>query len=158
MQKISKTVTMEIPATKIWEIMADFQGVDKYHPIVERVDQIGTKETGLGAMRVCNMYDKSSVKEEITHWVERKELTVKLTEAGIPAKSANATMRVEPSGAGHSEVTLEMELDMKYGILGKAMAAVMMRPMMKKIFGKVLKGLNDHASTGQLVGKDGVLL
>jgi hypothetical protein len=38
------------------------------------------------------------------------------------------------------------------------MAAVMMRPMMKKIFGKVLKGLNDHASTGQLVGKDGVLL
>ena len=149
---------MAIPATKIWEIMADFQSVDKYHPIVERVDQIGTKATGLGAMRVCNMYDKSSVKEEITHWVEGQELTVKLTEAGIPAKSANATMRVKPSGEGHSDVTLELELVMKYGILGKAMAAIMIKPMMNKVFGKVLKGLNDHATTGQLVGKGGVLL
>ena len=67
-------------------------------------------------------------------------------------------MRVKPSGAEHSDVTLEMELDMKYSILGKAMAAVMIKPMMNKVFSQVLKGLNDHASTGQVVGKGGVLL
>ena len=126
MQTISKTVTMAIPATKVWEIIADFQRVDRYHPLVEKVDQIGTKETGLGAKRVCNMYDKSSVKEEITHWVEGQELTVKLTEGSFPFKSANGILQVFPSGAGHSIVTLTMEFDMKYGIVGKAMAAVMM--------------------------------
>ena len=158
MQSISKTVTMAIPATKIWEILSDFQHVDRYHPIVEKVDQIGTKESGLGAIRVCNMYDKSSIKEEITHWIDGQELSVKLTEGSFPFKSANATVRVKPSGAEQSDVSLVMEFDMKYSILGKAMAAVMIKPMMKKVFGQVLKGLNDHASTGQLVGKDGVLL
>ena len=158
MQKVSNTVTMAIPATQIWEIISDFQHVDKYHPIVEKVDQIGTKENGLGAIRVCNMYDKSSIKEEITHWIDGQEFSVKLTEGSFPFKSANATMWVKPSGTKNSDVTLEMEFDMKYGVLGKAMAAVMIKPMMNKMFGKVLKSLSDHASTGQLVGKDGVLL
>ena len=158
MQKISKTVTMKFPATQIWDIVSDFQRVDRYHPIVEKVDQIGTKANGLGAMRVCNMYDKSSIKEEITHWIDGQELSVKLTEGSFPFKSANATVRVKPSGAEQSDVTLVMEFDMKYSVLGKAMAAVMIKPMMKKVFGQVLKGLSDHASTGQLVGKDGVLL
>jgi ribosome-associated toxin RatA of RatAB toxin-antitoxin module len=158
MQTISKTVTMAIPATKIWEIISDFQRADRYHPMVEKVDQIGTKETGLGAMRVCKMYDKSSVKEEVTHWIDGQEFTVKLTEGSFPFKSANGILKLMPSGAGHSKVTLTMEFDMKYGIVGKAMAAVMMKPMMKKMFGHVLKGLNDHASTGQVVGKGGVLL
>jgi ribosome-associated toxin RatA of RatAB toxin-antitoxin module len=158
MQKVSKTVTMAIPATQIWEIISDFQRADRYHPIVEKVDQIGTKESGIGAIRVCNMYDKSSIKEEITHWIDGQELSVKLTEGSFPFKSANATLRVKTSGADKSDVTLIMEFDMKYSVLGKAMAAVMIQPMIKKMFGKVLKSLSDHASTGQLVGKDGVLL
>lgn len=158
MQTISQTMIMATHATKIWEIIADFQRVDRYHPMVEKVDQIGTKETGLGAMRVCKMYNKSSVKEEITHWIDGQEFTVKLTEGSFPFKSANGILKLMPSGAGHSRVTLTMEFDMKYGIVGKAMAAVMMKPMMKKMFGHVLKGLNDHASTGQVVGKGGVLL
>jgi ribosome-associated toxin RatA of RatAB toxin-antitoxin module len=158
MQNVSKTVTMAIPATQIWEIIADFQRVDRYHPMVEKVDQIGTKKNGLGAMRVCNMYDKTSMKEEITHWIDGQGFSVKLTEGSFPFKFANATMQVKPSGTNHSDVTLEMEFDMKYGVLGKAMAAVMIKPMIKKMFGTVMKSLNDHASTGQLVGKGGVLL
>jgi carbon monoxide dehydrogenase subunit G len=158
MQKVGKTVTIAIPATQIWEILSDFQRVDRFHPLVEKVDQIGAKENGLGAIRVCNMYDKSSVKEEITHWIDGQELSVKLTEGSFPFKSANATMRVRPSGAKHCDVICVMEFDMKYGVLGKAMAAVMIKPVMTKVFGQVLKGLSDYASTGQLVGKGGVLL
>ncbi|MFT7549379.1 MAG: carbon monoxide dehydrogenase subunit G [Candidatus Azotimanducaceae bacterium] len=158
MQKVIKTMTMAVPSTQVWKIISDFQRVDRYHPIVEKVDQIGTKENGLGAIRVCNFYDKGSIKEEITHWIDGQELSVKLTEGSFPFKSANATLRVESSGAEQSDVTLLMEFDMKYGALGKAMAAVMIKPMMKKMFGQVLKSLSDHASTGQLVGKDGVLL
>jgi ribosome-associated toxin RatA of RatAB toxin-antitoxin module len=158
MQKIYKKVIMATPAAQVWEIISDFQRVDRFHPLVEKVDQIGTKENGLGAIRVCNLYDKSSIKEEITHWIDGKEFSVKLTEGDFPFKSANATLRVAPSGAKHCDVICVMEFDMKFGLLGKAMAAVMIKPMMTKVFGQVLKGLSDHASTGQLVGKNDVLL
>ena len=32
------------------------------------------------------------------------------------------------------------------------------RSVMQKVFTKVLKSMNDHATTGRLIGKDGVLL
>ena len=158
MQNVSNTLTMNIPAANIWGIIADFQRVDRFHPLVESVDQIGQKSTGLGAIRVCNFYDKSSIKEEITHWVEGQSLSVKLTEGSFPFKSANATIGVKSSGSDSCVVSLEMEFDMKYGILGKLMAAVMIKPMMKKLFAKVMHSLQDHASSGQLVGKGGVLI
>ncbi len=37
------------------------------------------------------------------------------------------------------------------------MGLLMMRPIMKLMFGKVLKGLNDHATTGLMIGEKGVL-
>jgi len=158
MAKISKTLTLATPATRVWKIISDYQHVDRCHPLVEKVDQIGEKANGLGAIRVCNFYDGGSIKEEITNWIDGQELSVKLSEGSLPFKTAKATMRVKPSGAEQSDVTIEMEFDPKYGVLGKVMAAVMIKPMMKKVFGQVLKSLSDHASTGQLVGKGGVLL
>ena len=83
MQKVNKTVRVVIPATQVWEIISDFQGVNRYHPLVEKVDQIGTKENDLAAIRVCNMYDKSSIKEEITHWIEGQALS--LLKAAFPS-------------------------------------------------------------------------
>ncbi|MCJ8313245.1 MAG: SRPBCC family protein [Saccharospirillaceae bacterium] len=158
MQSVSKTQQIDVPATRLWEIISDFQRVDRFHPIVEKVDQIGPKESGLGAIRVCNMYDKTSIKEEIIHWIDGQELSVKLTEGSFPFKAANATIQVKPNGSGTSEVSLTMEFDMKYGIFGKLMAVVMIKPMMKKLFGRVINSLSDHALTGKLVGKNGVLL
>ena len=51
-----------------------------------------------------------------------------------------------------------MSFEMKYGVFGKIMGFLLIRPVIKKTFTKVLKGLNDHATTGQLVGKKGALL
>ena len=33
---------------------------------------------------------------------------------------------------------------------------LMMKPMMRKIFAQVLQGLEHHARTGEIIGRDGV--
>ena len=85
-------------------------------------------------------------------------MKVTLSEFSLPLKSAEATMRLEKASDKSTYVTIQMSFEMKYGVFGKIMGFFVIRPVMKMTFSKVLKGLNDHATTGQLVGKKGALL
>lgn len=151
--KVSRS--MNVTAERVWEVIADYPNVHHYHPLVDNVDLRSSTERGVGASRVCNFYDNTSVAEEVTDWQEGKSFTVELSEFSLPVKSATATMNVEATGANRSEVAIAMELTPKFGALvGWLMGTVVMRPLMRKTFKQVLAGLEHHAATGELVGKD----
>ena len=71
----------------------------------------------------------------------------------MPFKSAKATMKVEPRGASKSEVFIVMEFTPKFGLLGGLMGSIMIRPIMRRMFRKVLGGLEHHTATGEQIGK-----
>jgi len=48
-----------------------------------------------------------------------------------------------------------MNFQPKFLTIGALMGAMMMKPMMRKMFSKVLQGLEHHALTGEVIGKDG---
>ena len=156
MTKATLTRTIPVDSATIWAALADFQGVHKFHPIVDTVDQLTAHDRGLGAGRRCNFYDGTSVVEKVTDIEDGRRVTVELSEFSMPLKSATASMVVTPRGVGSTDVTIEMDFIVKGGPLGAIMGAIMMRPMMKKMFGKVLAGLEHHVSTGEWVGRDGV--
>jgi hypothetical protein len=66
-------------------------------------------------------------------------------------------MRVDPISDGQSEMSFELLFTPKYGPVGWLMAQVMMKPMMRGILKKVVIGLEDHITTGNIVGENGVL-
>lgn len=156
MSKVTQTKNINAPAERVWEIIADFGNVHKYHPIVKSADLLRNKDRGIGAKRRCHFYDNTSLVEEITDWDEGNGFTVDLTEASMPLKQAQASMRVTPTGAKSSIVTIEMEYVVKYGLMGKLMDVMMMRRMMGKMFTKILSSLEHHVLTGELIGKDGI--
>lgn len=155
MSKISKTLSIQARHDRVWEALADYQNIHRFHPSVETVDQLSSEDRGVGAVRRCNFYDGTSIVEQITDWQEGRSLTVELSEFNFPFKAAKARISARPDGDDRTEVTFEMEIAPKYGPLGWLMTNVMMRPMMKGMFGKILAGLELHARTGELVGKDG---
>ena len=158
MIKVEKTVLVNAGINHVWNIISDVGGVDKYHPLVDKSPQLSKNASGIGAKRRCDFYDGSSVVEEVVGLIEGEELTIKLSEFSLPFKSAEAKMRLEKVSDKSTNVTIQMNFEMKYGVFGKILGFFAIRPVMKKVFIKVLKGLNDHAASGRLVGKDGVLL
>ncbi len=158
MIKVEKTVLIKAGINKLWNIISDVGGVYKYHPLVNNSPVLSTNSSGIGATRRCEFYDGTSIVEKIVGLKEGEEMKVTLSEFSLPLKSAEATMRLEKASDKSTYVTIQMSFEMKYGVFGKLMGFFAIRPVMKMTFSKVLKGLNDHATTGQLVGKKGALL
>ena len=67
----------------------------------------------------------------------------------------NLAVLVFQIDSDRSEVYIEMNYTPKWGIFGKIMDVLVMRMAMRSTFNKVLKGLELHVETGELIGKNG---
>ena len=143
---------------QVWNIISDVGGVYKYQSLVNKSPQLSKNASGIGSKRRCEFYDGGSVVEEVVGMKEGEELNIALSEFSLPFKSAEATMKLKKASDISTYVTIQMSFEMKYGVFGKFLGFFMIRPIMKMMFSKVLKGLSDHATTGQLVGEKGALL
>jgi len=151
---VEKTLQFNVPAHKVWQVIADFGGIEKFAPTIESSAIINSKYSGLGAKRRCVFYDGSSVVEEIVDLQQGQSITMVLSEYSMPLKSAVATMKVLPVNDNTSELTITMNFVVKAGPLGWLMGVVLMRPLMKGVFKKVLSGLAYHSATGKTVGNE----
>ncbi len=64
-------------------------------------------------------------------------------------------MSVAPLDESTSEITLDMTYNIGLGIVGKVINVVLLRMVFKHVLNRVLKGLQHHMETGQLIGKGG---
>ena len=155
MSKLNQTHVIDAPLEQVWNVVKDFGGVHRFHPKVETSPLLSQNNEGLGAARVCNFYDGTSVKEEVVEYREGELLRVKLSDFSMPLQRAEAVISVRALGPDRTEVEFGMEYEMKFGPLGAVMNGIMLRPMMGKMFTQVLEGLDHHVVTGELVGRDG---
>ena len=158
MIKVEKTVLVKADIRQVWDVVSDMGGVYKYHPLVDKSPVLSENAFGIGATRRCEFYDGSSVVEEVVGLKEGEELKVALSNFSMPFKSADATMSLKKASDKSTYVTLQMMYKMKYGVVGVILGYFMIKPIMKKTFVKVLNGLNDHVTTGKLIGEKGALL
>jgi len=152
-QKVRVSLIVNVSADKVWNVLKNFGGVEKYHTGVETSPLLGEKEFGLGAKRQCNFYDKTSVVEEVIEYEEGKRMKVELSEFSLPLKSAMAELRVERTGESSCAVSASMDFVVKYGPVGWVMGYFMMRPMMKRILKTLLTGMVYYTATGNIIGK-----
>lgn len=149
--KVGTKVQIKMPIEKVWAILDDFGGVEKFSIGVEKSPIIGEKNSGLGAKRHCVFYDKTSVVEEIIEYDEKNSFKVVLTEHSMPMKAMYAGFRVEKVTDESCEVSMHMDFVVKFGLLGSLMG-LMMRPVMKGVQKKLLSGLAYYAFTGGVIG------
>jgi len=155
MSRISINRTVDASSPEVWEILADFGGVHRFHPLVERSPLLSDNNSGVGATRRCEFYDGKSITERVIDWTEGRSMRVAIIEGDMPMDEAVAELSVRPIEGGRSEVTMTMEYEPSFGFAGKIMDKLMMRFMFKNMCGKVLDGLDTHARTGSSIGKKG---
>ncbi|HEY3326419.1 MAG TPA: SRPBCC family protein [Novimethylophilus sp.] len=147
------------PKAKVWEVAADIGRVELYHPMVEKSVCTTELQRGRGAARRCDFYDgKGHAEEVVTSWNEGTGFTLAVTRGTMPFKSAEATFTFTESGPEKTLARVTMRYRMKGGPLGTLLGKLMMTPMMKKMLGSVLDGLDVHCRTGKRIGHKGVVL
>lgn len=154
MQTVTVTRIVHAPHSTVWSLVADVTTVVKWHPSVASVDLLSPEATGIGAARRCNFHDGTSVREDISELVEGERLRLVLTEFTLPMKRFEVDVTVTPVRDGTTQVTFEMNYEIKFGILGRAMNALVVRGQMSKLISTVLAGLDHHSATGELIGRD----
>lgn len=150
---VEAKLNAKAPVDRVWQVISNYGNVHLYHPKVKSAPILSENDKGVGAKRRCEFYDKSSVVEEVTNWYEGRSISVVLSEmTSMPLKKADATIQVEPVDSKTSLVSIDMNFVVKWGPLGWIMGKLMIKPMMKKMFTNVLKGLEYYAATGESVG------
>ncbi len=127
-----------------------------FHPNVQDVEQLSEVDRGLGAARRCNFYGGGSAVEKIVAWDDEQQFfTCIVTELAAPILDVTAGMSVEAVDSHRSKVHMEMNYVPKWGIFGKVLNVLVLRFVMQSVFNKVLKSLQHHVETGELIGKNG---
>lgn len=147
------SIKVNLPAEKIWNILADFSSVEKFAATIKTSPIVGDTTSGLGAKRKCTFNDGSSLVEEINEYKEGQGYKMELSEHSLPLKEMQANMSVKAIDENSCEIFMSADFVVKGGPLGWLLGHLVMRPIMKGVFKKVMTGLAYHCETGERIGE-----
>jgi len=146
-----KKIEVNVPASKIWNILEDFSSVEKFAVSIKSSPIVGDINSGLGAKRLCTFQNGSSLVEEIVDYQDNSGYRMKLSDHTLPLKSMSAQMNVKQIDENRSEISMAADFVVKMGPVGWLMGYFLMRPVMKSTFKTLMTGLAYHAATGKCI-------
>ena len=132
MTSITRTVWIDAPRQKVWDVLADFGNVYLTSPSIEKSYLTSEQKTGVGTTRHCDLNMMGAqLEERIVGWEEGKELKINIYQwknmPMIRSMDAAFTLSDERNGT-RLQATMDYHLGM--GPLGAMMDAMMMDTMM----------------------------
>lgn len=125
MKTLKNEVLIDAPIDKIWEALAVTDKLDTYDPTVKKSTAISDIKTGIGASRKVDMLDgKNWFEEKCTTYEPNKALEYTLTACSFPVHQLQHDYSFEQIGY-KIKVKQKMNIEMKYGPLGKLMFAML---------------------------------
>lgn len=142
MTKFSTEIEIDAPAQKVWETLADIGNIYKWSPGV-KFSKVTNEVRGMGGSRHCDLPGNRFLEEAVVEYEKGKALTMRVMESNLPFQRADIHFTLKEDG-NHTHVTVQPEYEIKYGIIGKVMDLVMLRPSYRKGMRGLLKGLKKH--------------
>jgi carbon monoxide dehydrogenase subunit G len=142
MGKLHHEVSIEAPAGDVWRVLADLEQVQHYNPVVAQARYISSNREGVGAARRCAFKPKGFSVERVIEWRPEELLGLEVVESSWPLRSSRWWTKLSPENGG-TQVSQELEYEPKFGPLGKAMDAAMMRRKMDKVIADIFDGLKE---------------
>ena len=102
---VSKQVVLDVPPSTAWALLGDFNGLNRWHPVVAASDLTGDGKSK-GAKRVLTLGDGAKIKETLVDYNDSgMTYTYKITESPLPLSDYVSTIKVERNDKGTSTVT-----------------------------------------------------
>ena len=155
MVKVCIERIIDVPVDEAWTIFSDVMHIDRIHPMVASVDQLSPNQSrGMNAMRQCNFYDGHYVQEEIVEWSdEDRHFRINILDTDLPLTKATGEFWISAHGKSQTLLKARMTMKAKYGVVGKLMEYLVLRPQMGHAIGDVFAGVEEYHATGKEIVK-----
>ncbi len=130
---------IEIAATPaaVWAVLSDFHGLEKWAPRV-RVTKLGDTRRGVGVGRRAVIPGLGTVDEVVIEWEPEKRLSYSVTPVSVFGPGT-ARWRLEAAGPHKTRVFERFEYDMRFGIVGALLHALVVRRKLAEAQPNMLK-------------------
>ena len=152
MTSISQEIRIDAPREKVWNILADLGGIQRFHPAVSKSYYTTEQKEGVGAGRVCELLPMGEVVEQASVWQEHEYMKIDIIEGKKtpPFRTAHGSFRLREEN-GQTVVKLTLSYGLKYGPIGRLMDVMMVRSQFENIVPRMLAGLKHYTETGEEV-------
>lgn len=141
MTTLHNEITIDAPIWTIWNTLSTIDQLDQYDPTVKKSTALTTNTSGVGAKRKVDMLDgKNWFEEKVTECKPNEALAFELTACSFPIHRLTHSYSFEPVGQ-QIKVKQVMQYQMKFGLLGKIMDALMVRKQSDQGIKKFMSGL-----------------
>lgn len=106
MLHVSKEVTIDAPADKVWDQVKNFDGLGGWHPAVEKDEIVAGKNNTVGAERLLSLKGGGTIKEKLMVFDDKHHMfKYQILEGVLPVSDYTSTVSVKSAGKGKSIVT-----------------------------------------------------
>ncbi len=154
MSTLSITRSIAQPRPAVWQALADFGGVHRFHPLVERSPlHEGTPPQGVGAERTCHFYDGNQVQERVVEAQTDRALEIEMFAGSMPIRDARIRFELSATAGNTTEIRTTMRYVPKLGLLGRLMDTLMIRRKLSGTLDLLFDALDEHLRTGEPIGR-----
>jgi mxaD protein len=101
----SKTVSIDAPASKVWNATKDFNGLNTWHPAVATDEIVEGKNNMVGAVRLLTLKGGGTIKEKLLSYDPAgHSFKYAIVEGVIPVSDYTSTFVVKSAGDNKSTV------------------------------------------------------
>lgn len=153
MTAFKKQIEIDAPKAKLWEIVSNLEGIDKFHPGVHKSYYTSSLEHGVGASRICELHPSGKILESVKEWKTGTSFTLQIEplEKAPPVKNFEGNFYLKEVDSIKTQVSVVINYDMKLGSIGHLLNKLIIQSKMEAGIDSLLSGLKLHAETGAII-------
>lgn len=139
--RVEKSIEIAAPTERIWPFLIEPEKIMRWFTLLRKFEYTGDKRSGVGT---TFYYEEKSgprlmkLNFEVMEWVENERLAFIMTSGPLKKDDEVWSIKATPSG---SIVTLTMDVEMPWGIIGKIMDSLFVGRTVGKHQGEILANL-----------------
>lgn len=146
MAVLESSIEIAASRSRVWELLATLDALERYDPGVARSKITSAERTGVGATRQCDLKPGGWFRERVTAWEPERALGFVLFECTLPVRRLEHDY-VLTSIDGGTRVQQRMEYRLKFGPVGMLLDAAIVRRRWRAGIEQFLRGLKQLAET-----------
>lgn len=144
MRLLEERTEIRAPAQLVWDVLADFGGVENWAPYMRKSRLIGDQRTGVGMRRGMRHAWGFRFEEVVTQWHEGKGFAFDVLKAPFPMKDVKEVW-VLAAENNHTTVETQVRYGTHLGVLGALVDWLLVRFVVRREMRAGLRGLTEYA-------------
>ena len=139
---ITASTQINLPKNKVWEVLQYPGEIAQFHPMIKSSKMLSEKSKGKGSVRHCQLLPMGVMIEKITEWEEGSTFTTEVTGGKMLPPYHFMKGKIEISDQLNSTLAkFIFYYHLKFGLFGRLMDEILVKPQFKKAPTKYLEGL-----------------